>query len=243
MLEWLLASIDPSRTHSVSDAISWHGRLMVLAWGVLAPLSVLVARYFKIMPGQDWPRQLDNATWWFSHWVGQSMVVILTVIGVGLVFSQFPPSSNIHGMLGYGLLACGLLQILLGIFRGSKGGPTSPGPDGTLHGDHYDMTPRRLIFEHSHKTLGYAALVLSFIVTLYGLWMANAPRAFFLLISGWWLLLVGVFLLLQRRGLAVDTYQAIWGPDIVHPGNRRPPTGWWMSRPGSKKAPGKRELG
>jgi hypothetical protein len=38
-----------------------------------------------------------------------------------------------------------------------------------------------------------------------------------------------VWVTLQRRGLAVDTYQAIWGPDPQHPGNATPP-GWGMNR-------------
>jgi len=30
-------AIDPSRPHVVGFAISWHGRMMVLAWGFLFP--------------------------------------------------------------------------------------------------------------------------------------------------------------------------------------------------------------
>jgi hypothetical protein len=35
----------------------------------------------------------------------------------------------------------------------------------------------------------------------------------------------------QRAGRCIDTYQAIWGPDPAHPGNRRPPVGWGVRRP------------
>ena len=52
-MDWLLAPIDPTRAHEVGLAISWHARLMVLGWGILAPLAVIIARFFKVMPGQD----------------------------------------------------------------------------------------------------------------------------------------------------------------------------------------------
>jgi hypothetical protein len=59
-MDWLLAPIDATRAHEVGFAVSWHARSMVLAWAVLAPLAVVIARYFKVLPGQDWPRELDR---------------------------------------------------------------------------------------------------------------------------------------------------------------------------------------
>ena len=38
---------------------------------------------------------------------------------------------------------------------------------------------------------------------------------------------------LQRQGRCIDTYQAIWGPDPRHPGNRLKPVGWGVRRPQS----------
>jgi hypothetical protein len=73
------------------------------------------------------------------------------------------------------------------------------------------MTRHRRIFEWLHKRMGYAALALTVLTTALGLILADAPRWMALVISLWWLLLVGVFLWLQKRGRAVDTYAAIWG--------------------------------
>ena len=160
MLEWLLEPVDPSRPHLVGFAVAWHGRMMVLAWGVIAPLAVLTARFLKILPNQDWPRELDNQFWWRTHWIGQSLAVALTVLSVLLVQSAVT-STGWHGFLGYGVLAVGVLQTALGVCRGSKGGPTAPSPDGGLSGDHYDMTRWRILFEFMHKSLGYVALVLA----------------------------------------------------------------------------------
>ncbi|MDA9865465.1 cytochrome b561 domain-containing protein [bacterium] len=234
MLDWLASSVDPNRAHEVGFAISWHARAMVLGWGVLAPLAVIVARFLKILPGQDWPRELDNPVWWRSHWIGQSIVLGLTIVALVLVmpadFSQMSP----HRWLGYTVLIGMLAQVALGLLRGSKGGPTAPAADGSLRGHHYDMTPRRRKFEALHKTLGYAVLFVAGAAILMGLWEANAPRWMWLMIILWWVALICLFYVLQRRGMAVDTYQAIWGDDPMHPGNQRPAPKWGMRRPGSQ---------
>jgi hypothetical protein len=46
----------------------------------------------------------------------------------------------------------------------------------------------------------------------------------------WWLVLIAGFVWLQRQGRCIDTYQAIWGPDTAHPGNRIKPIGWGIKR-------------
>ena len=228
-MDWLLTPIDPTRAHEVGFVVSWHARTMVLAWGILAPLAVIVARYFKVLPGQDWPRELDNQFWWRGHWMGQGLVVLLSLFGLGLILAV-AKEGGLHGKLGYMLLCLMSLQILMGIFRGTKGGPTAPAKDGSLRGDHYDMTPWRVMFEWSHKLVGYAALILAIIVILFGLWEANAPHWMWIMIATWWVSLLVVVVVLQAKGRAIDTYQAIWGPETRHPGNRRKPIGWGIFR-------------
>lgn len=232
MWEWLLAPIDAARPHEVSQAIAWHARTMVLAWGVLAPLAVLIARFFKIMPGQNWPQELDNVVWWRCHWIGQCLVLALSVAGFALIATRGTAVASLHGLLGYTLLTGLIAQSLLGFFRGSKGGPTALAPDGSPRGHHYDMTPRRLMFEALHKTLGYGLLALAMLTILVGLWTANAPNWMWVALVIWWVALGLAFARLQQRGMAVDTYQAIWGDDPSHPGNQRPAPGWGVRRPG-----------
>ena len=43
---------------------------------------------------------------------------------------------------------------------------------------------------------------------------------------------------LQRRGRAIDTYQAIWGPGAEHPGNQRKPIGWGIRQVEDNRQPG-----
>lgn len=233
MWEWLLSPIDPLRAHEVGLAISWHARLMLIGWGIMAPLAVLIARFFKVMPGQDWPRQLDNQTWWRVHWISQSLVVALSAVALALVMPR-AGAMSLHNWIGYGVLLGVVGQVVFGYYRGNKGGPTARAADGSLRGDHYDMTPWRRMFEMVHKSLGYAVLLLAAVTILLGLWKANAPIWMWLAMALWWPLLIAAFVVLQRRGMAVDTYQAIWGDDPMHPGNRRKSPGWGMRRPAAK---------
>lgn len=232
MFEWLASPIEPDRLHEVGLALSWHGRTMVLAWGILAPLAVLIARFFKILPGQNWPSQRDSKFWWRSHWIGQVVVFFLSLIGLFLVLPSDFSALSIHGWLGYGVITGLFVQVALGVFRGSKGGPTCPAPDGSTRGHHYDMTPWRRKFEALHKAIGYALLALAGVTILFGLWKANAPVWMWIMLLIWWTGLILAFLKMQRRGMAVDTYQAIWGDDPNHPGNKLPHPGWGVRRPG-----------
>lgn len=235
MLEWLLASIDPSRPHDVGFAVSWHARFMVLAWGVMAPSFVLIARFLKITPRQDFPRELDNQFWWKCHLHGQIMVLVLTFVAFVLILFARSGQIGLHGFLGYSVLFCLTMQVTLGFGRGTKGGPTDQRPDGSLHGDHYDMTRWRLAFEHLHKAIGYFTLSLAAATIVAGLWLSNAPRWMWILILGWWVVWGIAFVTLQKRGWAIDTYAAIWGTDPRHPGNRRPRPGWGMRRPETRQ--------
>ena len=230
MWEWLLSPVDASRAHEVGLAVSWHGRTMVMGWGVLAPLAVITARFFKVWPGQDWPREVDHLAWWRTHWIGQSIVLALSITGLVLVLPVNLVQMSAHNWLGYGVFSLLILQVLLGLFRGSKGGPTAPAPDGSVRGHHYDMTRWRLVFETVHKSTGYAVLILAAVTILFGLWKANGPNWMWLALILWWAGLVSTFVVLQKRGMAIDTYQAIWGVDPTHPGNARPHPGWGVRR-------------
>jgi hypothetical protein len=216
MIAWLLAPLDPDRAHLLDMTVAWHGRLMVLAWGVLAPVGVVAARFFKVLPGQDWPRELDNRFWWRTHLTCQYAAGAAMLLGFVLAWRSGGATAGLaHRLLGFAVLALGAAQFAAGWLRGSKGGPTDP----VLRGDHYDMTPRRRLFESVHKSLGYVALALGAAAILTGLHAANAPVWMWLAILSWWAALAALFARLQRRNAIVPTYQAIWGPDPIHPGN------------------------
>ncbi|MGH1483058.1 MAG: cytochrome b561 domain-containing protein [Geminicoccales bacterium] len=234
IVAWLMAPTDPARAHDVDWITSWHGRLMVLIWCVLFPAGIMTARFFKIMPGQDWPSELDNKRWWRTHLSTQYIGGGLLLLALGLAFYASGTGLNDavgwHQILGWTVAVLAAWQFLGGWLRGSKGGPTDPAPDGSPRGDHYDMTRRRRIFEYAHKAGGYLALLTACIAIITGLHAANAPRWMWLSIGGWWAVIIALAVWLQARGFARDTYEAIWGPGAEHPGNNLPPIGLGVRR-------------
>lgn len=230
MIDWLLAPLSGAAQHHIEPWAYWHARLMVVGWGVLLPLGVLAARYFKITARQRWPQELDNKAWWYAHCTLQWAGIAAMTVGAAVVWGQGVGGSHVarlHAWGGWALVALGWLQMAAGLSRGSKGGPTGV----SFRGDHYDMTPHRVWFERLHKSFGWLALLLAVAVTVLGLQAADAPRWMALVLSTWWLLLAFAAWRWQRQGRCVDTYQAIWGPDPRLPGNRVKPIGWGVRRP------------
>ncbi len=229
-----MSPLSGSTSHEIAPWALWHARSMVLAWGVMLPVGALVARFFKVLPSQGWPRTLDHKGWWHAHRALQWAGVAVMALGLWLVWSRPGSGANVplgtligtHQWTGWAVCALGALQVAGAMARGSKGGPT----DTTLRGDHYDMTPWRRVFERLHKGLGWLAVLASMGVMATGLVLADAPRWMPLLLLMWWLLLTAAFVHLQRSGRCVDTYQAIWGPNPAHPGNQRRPIGWGVRR-------------
>jgi len=216
------------RPHRIDMVQAWHARAMVLAWAVMIPLGILAARFFKVTPRQAWPAALDNKGWWHAHLALQIGGVVLTAGAVALVWQVSGSDAGLarlHRICAWVTCALAALQVLGGMLRGSKGSPDESG-------DHYDMTRRRVVFEAAHKLAGYLALAVAAVAIVTGLLHVNAPRWMPVLIGAWSLAWAAAFAWLQCRGWCIDTYQAIWGADPRHPGNRRPPVG-----------PGIRQLG
>lgn len=229
LVTWLTTPWSGATTHGIATSTAWHARLMVLSWAILMPLGAFAARFYKVLPTQNWPEALDNSTWWNAHRWMQGTAVLCMTAGLVLVFAAGRgdgAAANVHGTLGWLLCIAAWLQVLAGVFRGSKGGPA----DVRLRGDHYDMSSRRLWFERLHKGLGWMAIVAAIPTIALGLKVSDAPRWMACVLIAWWAALAVWFVRLQMQGRCIDTYQAIWGPDEAHPGNRVPPIGWGISR-------------
>jgi len=238
VIDWLLLPLSGGLDHVVAPRVSWHGRLMVLAWGVAVPVAVLLARFFKVTPRQRWPEELDNTFWWHGHRFLSYVAVTLTVIAAALIMghdNDRGPTRTLHAWAGWMVLSLAAVQIVSAHLRGTKGGPTAPrlsanGEILDLRGDHYDMTPHRRRFEWIHKTAGMTAVVMALAAMLTGLWTADALRWMWAGLVVFWFCLLAAFVRWQRQGRCLDTYQAIWGPGLEHPGNSMQVVGFGIRR-------------
>jgi hypothetical protein len=242
---WLLTPLSGSDEHYISTAMAWHGRLMVLGMGLLMPPVVIVARFFKITPRQDWPRQLDNPFWFVTHRRWGHAIGVIVAVGLAFALAEAgwqAPWRSFHTALGWGVIGLVLVQLASAWMRGTHGGPVDPftrkrRPPHEWPGDHFSMTRRRIAFEYVHKYAGYALLIVTLAALPSGLVDADSPRWMPIAIAVWWLLMLGVFVWLQREKHCVDTYQAIWGLDPELPGNQRRPIGFGITRVKSKAKP------
>ncbi|QUD90233.1 cytochrome b561 domain-containing protein [Phenylobacterium montanum] len=234
VVHWLMRPWSGDLHHHLAMPIAWHARLMVAGWVVAMPIGILVARFFKVLPSQNWPKELDNKTWWNWHRLLQALGYVLALGAIWLVWDLPRPTGLLmllHVAAGWTVVTLGGLQILSGLLRGSKGAPADVATGRAAErGDHYDMTRRRIVFEHVHKAGGYVAVLLSWATAVMGLILVDAPRWMWLVIGLWWIVAALCFAIWQRLGLCIDTYQAIWGADPVHPGNTVRPIGFGVRR-------------
>jgi succinate dehydrogenase/fumarate reductase cytochrome b subunit len=217
----------------------WHAAIMLLCWLILVPAGVLTARYFKVTRAQNYPAQLDNKFWWHWHLRLQYSAWVLMNLAFGLIVSirwdgdvsslagaLWP--SGLHGWFGIIALLFAWGQIFSGWLRGSRGGPpagwqvqlASFDASTAPPGDHYDMTPRRHRFEAWHKLGGYLAWFSAVVAGQTGLWLLQAPVWAFALHGLACVIPALLFVHFARQKRWLPTYQAIWGPDRRHPGNK-----------------------
>ena len=159
LLHWLATPISGASDHAIAMPLAWHGRLMVLAMGLLTPPLIIVARFFKITPRQDWPRQLDNPFWFITHRRWGHIVGAIVAIAMAFVLVERgweSPLHNVHTAAGWLVVLLVLVQLIGSWLRGTHGGPVDPftrkpRPAALWPGDHFSMTRRRIIFEYVHK--------------------------------------------------------------------------------------------
>lgn len=208
---------------------NYHAILMVGIWIILVPLCITIIRYFKPRPtefGVQTQISISNPLWWWFnvHKYGLYTAVTLSLIGVAValvVSGGF--SGSVHASFGILTVIMGCLQVISGMLRGTHGGKyyskADPNDPSTWHGDHYDRTVRRRIFEAFHKTTGYFTLFCALGAVGSGLMQYPMP-----VLTGLVFVVPFAFLaawiLLEYLEHRHDGYRAVHGYGLEHPYNK-----------------------
>ncbi|XP_052211162.1 cytochrome b561 and DOMON domain-containing protein At3g07570 [Diospyros lotus] len=125
-----------------------HGILGMVGWGILMPIGVIVARYFK---------QLDPI-WFYSHVSIQTLGFIFGVAGIvsGIVLEDKTSASvNKHKGLGIFILVLGCLQVTAMLARPNK------------------TSEYRKYWNWYHFTIGRLVIIFAMVNIFYGIDLAN----------------------------------------------------------------------
>lgn len=132
---------------------------MTVSWGILLPLGVIVARFYRHKEPTTGPK-----AWWFvRHQLSQYGGLLLATVGFALaIYMKWHTQhfDSVHAKLGLTVMIIGLLQPLNAFIR--------PKP-----GDKY-----RAIWSFCHKNLGYGAIVLAMPTIFLGLRIIVAPKGY-----------------------------------------------------------------
>ncbi|TVU36198.1 hypothetical protein EJB05_18120, partial [Eragrostis curvula] len=97
---------------SSSDTKKWHGALAGFGWGVLMPVGIALARYFK----------RHDPFWFYAHVSVQGVGFVLGAAGVaaGFKLDDDVPGADRHQAIGITVLVFGCLQVLAFLARPGK---------------------------------------------------------------------------------------------------------------------------
>ena len=207
----------------------YHAILMVTVWFVLVPVCILVIRFGKPKPTLTGIRpkvSIKNIVWWwFSvHKYGLMFSIGLALAGAILaVVVSGGFSGSLHSIFGLATVALGCLQIVGGWIRGKHGGKNYytavPDDPTTWFGDHYNMTPRRRMFEAYHKTAGYFVYFFASGAIATGLMQYPMPGlAVFIIVAV--LIAFVLAIVLEYKGFRYDGYRAAHGYTLDAPFNK-----------------------
>ena len=85
----------------------WHGLLSMMSWGVLLPMGMMLARYFR--------RQ--EPYWFYGHMAVQGTGFLVGIAAVVLGFRLDEDGLNnihVHKAIGIAILAMASLQVCIG---------------------------------------------------------------------------------------------------------------------------------
>lgn len=137
-----------------------HGSLNFIAWGILLPVGVLLARFTKSVPVKSGPPLWFNLHRWVQS-TGLLFTVVALVLALVMVKDEGKAHfANAHGKLGLVVTLAGVAQPLNALIR------PHPKP----------RTKKRVVWELFHKSMGYGSVVVAVAAVFTGL-QAIQPKA------------------------------------------------------------------
>ena len=147
-------------TYSVPSLLVLHAVLMMIAWLLLAPLGVVIARFGKpvaamAMGGPAKGGAGGVAPWFVYHRATQVAAALLTIVGAVLGIAETDTTFgehlfSSHAMLGITVLVLVLFQPLNAVIRPAKDAASRPAWSAT------------------HKLVGYSACVCAVVNCILG---------------------------------------------------------------------------
>lgn len=125
-----------------------HGSLMLIGWGWLIPSGTIIAKFFKV----------ENPMWLRIHQSCQILGLLLSISGLVIAlinfdsFGQKGLTAYYHAIIGITVMTLGTAQAIVAAQR-----PRLP----EAYGE--EKSTARIIWEYSHKVLGWTSLPLAFI--------------------------------------------------------------------------------
>lgn len=136
-----------------------HAVLMAVSWGVLLPVGVVIAKFYRAME----PRTGPKAWWFVRHQAFQYAGVLLSIAGfiAGIYYKRTAAAHfvSVHAKLGLAVMIGGMLQPLNAFIRPKPG------------------APYRTIWSLAHKSIGYGAVLLTVPTIFYGMRLYAFPNA------------------------------------------------------------------
>jgi hypothetical protein len=204
-----------------------HALLMVASWGLAVPALLVITRFYKVTPGQNFPAFTDNPFWFFAHRRWMTIVVVVSTLAMGLALWELGGVAldTLHGKIGLAVVALGWAQQVLSYYRGTHGGPwdlkRNPKPREQWSGDHYNMSLRRCLFEAIHIPSGYLTALAGILAVLTGFYLFELAWPWYAAYGAFLLGILALYWKYTRDGRHIRTYVALWGASPEHPGNRR----------------------
>lgn len=208
---------------------NYHAVLMFGIWLVLVPLCIISIRYCRPKPAPYGIREeirLSNiAWWWFSvHKFGLYLAIGLSLGGLAVALTVSRGfSGSVHSLFEIITIIFGCLQVGSSWLRGTHGGRyyhnADPDDPTTWDGDHFNMTPRRRMFEAYHKTAGYFAGFFAVGAVATGLMQYPMPTLTGVMMITALVVLV-LCIVLEHQGRRYDGYRSVFGNNPDHPYNK-----------------------